>query len=212
MIHDPQSTEGMSFRRDRRAHIPRVSVKYEVAPGRFAVGEALEMSEGGLFILATRPVRPTSLIELEIRVLGEPTPIHAIARVVWTREVDEGGGRPAGMGVKLIDLEDAARGLIARLVAVRQPTMHGIGAPPILPAYAAPVVVRAMDPSIPFLLTTRKAPPVTRIPLRARDVAFRLLVAAALVAFAILGPRDSRGAATRGAHAAVTSPALAAAR
>src|SRR5580658_9113366 len=215
MITQQQSMERSRWsevRGDRRAHIPRVSVRYEAGPGRFVVGDALEMSEGGIFILATKPVRPKSLIEIEIRVLGEPSPILAIGRVVWTREVDEGEGRPTGMGVKLVDMDDAARALIARLVAVRQPTMHGIGAPPVLPAYAAPVIVRPPEPSIPFCLVTRKAPPVSRVPLRARDVFARPLVAAILLAFVILGPRDSRVAATHGASVTVTSPALAAAR
>jgi uncharacterized protein (TIGR02266 family) len=215
MIAQQQSMERTRWcevRRDRRAHIPRVSVRYEVGPGRFVVGDALEMSEGGIFILATKPVRPKSLIEVEIRVLGETSPILAIGRVVWTREVDGGEGRPTGMGVKLVDMEDAARALIARLVAVRQPTMHGIGVPPVLPAYAAPVVVRPMEASIPFYLVTRKGPPVSRVPLRARDVALRLLVAAGVLAFVILGPRDSGVEATHRASVAVTSAAIAATR
>jgi hypothetical protein len=183
-------------RRDRRVRVPGVSVRYEVEPGRVVSGDALEMSEHGMFIHAPKPVRARSLLEVEIRVLGEPSPIVAIGRVVLTREVDEGQGRPSGMGVKLIDLEDDARALIAQLVAVRQPTMYGIGDPshdPTAdPAYAAPAVVRPMQASIPFHLVTRKALPVSRVPLRARVVVARVLVAAVLLGFVILGPRDSR--------------------
>jgi hypothetical protein len=111
------------------------------------------------------------------------------------------------MGVKLIDLEDDARALIARLVAVRQPTMHGIGEatydPTADPAHAAPIVVRPMEASIPFHLVTRKALPVSHVPSRARVVVARVLAAAVLLGFVILGPRDSRVVGARGHEVAV---------
>ena len=89
-----------------------MSVGYEAQPGRLVFGDALEMSEGGMFVCAPKPLPARSLLEVEIRVLGEPSPIFAIGRVIWTREVDAGQGRPSGMGVKLIDLEDEARAVI----------------------------------------------------------------------------------------------------
>jgi uncharacterized protein (TIGR02266 family) len=166
MVTQPQEmerTRQKEARRDRRAHIPHVSVTYEAEPGRLVVGDALEMSQGGVFIRAPKPVAARSLIEIEVRVLGEPSPISAIGRVIWTREVDEGEGRPSGMGVRFIDMDDAARAVIAQLVAVRQPTMYGIGATPALPAQADPVAVRPMQASIPFCLVTRKGPPASRV-------------------------------------------------
>jgi uncharacterized protein (TIGR02266 family) len=209
-------------RRHRRAYIHRVSVRYELAPGRFIVSDALEMSLEGLFISASKPLPVGRLFEIEIRVMGEPLPLAAVGRVVWARNGEESDGKPTGMGVRLIDLDDASRALIGRLVAGRQETLHGLGphaftAPPVAvrargesewpklyprgshaaPSSPAVQELRATQPSIPFELVTRKVPSAAaRTPGRSSD-GTRLLAAAALLALVAFGPRDSAGAASR---------------
>ena len=220
-------------RRHRRAHIHRVSVRYELSPNRFIVSDALEMSVEGLFISASRPLPVGRLFEIEIRVLGEPLPIAAVGRVVWTREVDDGEEKPTGMGVRLIDLDDLSRDLIGRLVAGRRETLHGLGpyafasaAPPVArqagadgewpklyPRLSLPVsesphprAGRATEPSIPFDLVTRRVAPsaAARASGRSRD-GTRLLAVAALLGLVAFGPRDSAGAATRHRPALVSA-------
>ncbi len=211
---------GREERQHRRAYIPRVSVRYELAPSEFVVGDVLEMSLGGMFIQASRPLPVGRLLDAEIRVLGQPLPISAIGRVMWTRGANEGESRPTGMGVKLIDIESTSREVIGRLVAVRQQTMHGLGPAelgtssfqrqPVAPSLrAAPAAggvsgagsVRAPEANIPIYLVTRK---VARAPARSGG-AVRLLSMGALLGFAVIGPGDGAAA---GAMFPATSGAL----
>jgi hypothetical protein len=162
LLQEPQDK-----RKHRRAHIQRVSVRYELAPDHFILGDVLEMSVEGMFVHASKPLPVGRLFTLEIRVLGEALPIDAVGRVMWRREASETEkteNHPSGFGVKLVDLDEAASALLGRLVAVRQQTMSGIGSesPNCLPPRASEVSVpfnlvrppRATEPSIPFPLVT----------------------------------------------------------
>jgi hypothetical protein len=85
------------------------------------------MSQGGLFVRTSSPTAIGKRLSLEIVVLGEAASWPALGRVLWTRERDEGEDRPAGMGVKLIDVEEDVAAAIGRLVATREPTEPGVG-------------------------------------------------------------------------------------
>jgi hypothetical protein len=170
-------------RKHRRAHIQRVSVRYELAPDQFIVGDVVEMSVEGMFIQASRPLPVGRLFTLEIRVLGEPLPLDAVGRVIWRRETSDASEageteprakRPSGFGVKLVDLDEAGQELLGRLVVVRQQTMDGIGpaSPKRLPTRApepsSPFALarphRATEPSIPFPLVTPLRVPEASVP------------------------------------------------
>jgi uncharacterized protein (TIGR02266 family) len=113
-------------RSGRRAPISGVRVTYEGATGAKIEAEVLDLATGGLFIRTESPLATGKRIALDLHVTGEPGPWSALGRVVWSRPAAE-PGRPAGMGVKLIDVDDATVDAIARLVETREPTAPGVG-------------------------------------------------------------------------------------
>jgi uncharacterized protein (TIGR02266 family) len=121
----------------RRAPISGVRVTYEGATGAQIEAEVLDLATGGLFIRTEAPLSTGKRIALDLHILGEPGPWSALGRVVWSRPAAE-PGRPAGMGVKLIDVDDATIDLIARLVETREPTAPGVGK--VAPVTTAPIV------------------------------------------------------------------------
>jgi uncharacterized protein (TIGR02266 family) len=123
----------------KRAPISGVRVTYESAAGAQIEADVLDIAAGGLFIRTHVPLPVGKRIAVDITILGEPGPWSALGRVVWTREAAP--GRPAGMGVKLIDVDDATVEAIERLVDTREPTAPGVGGPPAPPG---------IDPAIEF--------------------------------------------------------------
>jgi hypothetical protein len=67
-------------------------------------------------VLTDKPLAVGKRITLEIQVPGNPASWTALGRVVWAREHPDGDDKPAGMGVKLIDVEDEALEAIERLI------------------------------------------------------------------------------------------------
>ncbi|MCL2448820.1 MAG: PilZ domain-containing protein [Polyangiaceae bacterium] len=112
-----------------RASLPGIRADYEGASGDPQRAEVLNLSGGGLFLLTDTPLAVGKRVALDVYVTGEPAPWSALGRVVWTRTASEGPERPAGMGVKLIDVEDAVVVTIARLIMTREPTEPGMGDP-----------------------------------------------------------------------------------
>jgi uncharacterized protein (TIGR02266 family) len=110
----------------RRAPISGVRVTYEGATGAKVEAEVLDLAMGGLFIRTESPLAAGKRIALDLHILGEPGPWSALGRVIWARPAAE-PGRPAGMGVKLIDVDDATLEAIERLVETREPTAPGVG-------------------------------------------------------------------------------------
>ncbi len=113
-------------RSGRRAPISGVRVTYEGATGAKIEAEVLDIAAGGLFIRTESPLATGKRIALDLHVAGEAGPWSALGRVVWCRQTAE-PGRPAGMGVKLIDVDDATLDAISRLVETREPTAPGVG-------------------------------------------------------------------------------------
>ena len=113
----------------RRARIAGVRVTYESATGERVETDARDLARGGLFVRTSNPLSIGKRISLEIQIIGEPGPWSALGRVVWIRE-NGGQDLPAGMGVKLIDVEDTVVATIDRLVETRERTEPGVGEPP----------------------------------------------------------------------------------
>jgi uncharacterized protein (TIGR02266 family) len=108
---------GMQERRAAlRARVSGVLGTYDRAGERIEA-EVLDLGRGGVFVATTKPVSIGKRLSLEIR-FAEGATWGAVGRVVWTRDATSAGG-PPGMGVKLIDVEDAAMEAIDRMVAVR---------------------------------------------------------------------------------------------
>lgn len=164
----------------RRARIAGVRVTYESATGDHVETDALNLGPGGLFVRSAKQLAVGKRISLEIQVAGELVPWSALGRVVWTRERDEGERRPAGMGVKLIDVEDSVVTTIERLVAGREPT-EAVPADAALPA-RDPAAIGAES----SVEATPPAPVVQVAPSRERTI---LGVGAAAAPVEQSGPR-----------------------
>jgi len=126
----------------RRTPISGVKVTYESASGEQIEAEVLDLASGGVFIRTEAPLPVGKRIAVDLTVVGEPAPWSALGRVVWVRAAGE-PGRPAGMGVKLIDMDDATLQAIERLVETREPTAPGVG--DVSPVVVAPVIEAAPD-------------------------------------------------------------------
>jgi uncharacterized protein (TIGR02266 family) len=123
----------------KRAPISGVRVTYEGATGSHIEAEVLDLASGGLFIRTDAPLATGKRLALDLTIVGEPGPWSALGRVVWSRPTAE-PGRPAGMGVKLIDVDDATLDAIERLVDTREPTAPGVGSATKVPAVKVPAV------------------------------------------------------------------------
>jgi uncharacterized protein (TIGR02266 family) len=111
----------------RRAALPGVRATFEGAAGQRQQADVPNLGQGGLFLQTDSPLPVGKRLSLEIHVIGQPAPWSALARVVWARWLagDEG---PAGMGVKLIDVEDEVSEAIGRLVERLSP-MQSLAVP-----------------------------------------------------------------------------------
>jgi uncharacterized protein (TIGR02266 family) len=141
----------------RRARVSGVRVTIENATGQRLEAQAFDLSRGGLFVRTDGRVAIGKRISLEIQVDGQPSVWPALGRVVWVRSSADGPDRPAGLGVTLIDVDDAVSQAIDRLVesaerfdrasggrsAGHARTIFGMGA---LPATHVPV-----RPSVPIV-------------------------------------------------------------
>lgn len=127
----------------RRARLSGVHVTYESAAGDRVEGEVRDLAAGGLFICTAAPLAVGKRIALDLHVAGEEGPWAALGRVVWTRPASEGDDKPAGMGVKLIDVDDVGVAAIQRLVEARERTEPGLGSDGAPNAPAAPIVAVA---------------------------------------------------------------------
>jgi len=93
-------------------------------------GELHDIGRGGMFIATKSPLPAGKRIDVEVH--GQASPITGMGRVIWVRAAAQ-GDLPAGMGVKFIDVDDAALAAIDKLVGlkknVRERTVLGIAAP-----------------------------------------------------------------------------------
>lgn len=103
----------------RRADLKRkVSLKFKEFRG-FLAEYSKNISAGGMFIRTEEPQPPGSRFDFELTLDEDYTLIHGLGEVVWVRSRDEGPERPAGMGVRFLDLDEKSRDLIDRIVAER---------------------------------------------------------------------------------------------
>ncbi len=139
-------------RSGRRAAIAGVRVTYESAAGGRVESDVVDLAAGGLFVKTDAPLHVGQRIAVDLVVLGESSPWSALARVVWVRAEAESAEKPAGMGVKLIDTDDAMLASIERLLDTREPTVPGLGSvppvAPVAPAGALPPPPAGREPTL----------------------------------------------------------------
>ncbi len=129
----------------RRARLSGVRVTYEGATGQVHEAEVADLSREGVFIATAHPTAVGKRLSLDIQVAGEAGSWPALGRVVWVRSRDEGDELPAGMAVKIIDIEEAIAVAIDRLIEARERTEPGLGgAETAPPAREKPLRERTM--------------------------------------------------------------------
>lgn len=74
------------------------------------------ISPTGMFITAKSPEPPGSVLDFEFRLGDGFEIIQGKGEVVWTRVVAEGPHRPAGMGIRFLELSEGSKELIYRIV------------------------------------------------------------------------------------------------
>jgi uncharacterized protein (TIGR02266 family) len=90
-------------------------------------GRGLDLGEGGIFVQADKLSDVGSRLSLEVHLAGEPAVWTAGGRVIWVRDLASKDGRPHGMGVEFVDVDDAGRTAIARVLARDAPAGPGEG-------------------------------------------------------------------------------------
>lgn len=101
---------------------PRLDLASQVAL-RFAdlerrvSAQALNISARGMFI-RSREARPAgSPLAFELSLSGAGRPIQGAAEVVWSRRFELAADRPAGMGIRFLDLDEKSRSKLQSFMA-----------------------------------------------------------------------------------------------
>jgi hypothetical protein len=127
----------------RRARLSGVRVTYEGATGEVHEADVANLSREGLFVASAHPPAVGKRLSLDIQVAGEEGSWPALGRVVWIRSRDEDDS-PAGMAVKIIDIEESIAAAIDRLIEARERTEPGLGGEAAPPAREKPLRERTM--------------------------------------------------------------------
>ena len=93
----------------------RITLKFQHRDG-FVNEYAANISLKGMFITAWVPEPCGSVFLFEVQVADRQRLIHGVGEVVWVREAEESPGRPSGMGVRFLKLDDASREVINGMV------------------------------------------------------------------------------------------------
>jgi uncharacterized protein (TIGR02266 family) len=155
----------------RRAILPGVRATFEGATGQRQQADVPNLGQGGLFLQTDSPLPIGKRLSLEVHVIGQAAPWAALGRVVWARWLagDEG---PAGMGVKLIDVEDDVSAAIGKLVERLSPLQPPIVIPDAPPSRPSVPGAGSLPPPSSMLVAPlvqpRRAPALQRPPTMAQ--------------------------------------------
>lgn len=100
---------------EKRVPIERkIDLRFDNFEG-LVTGVSTNLSASGMFIQSSNPEPADTEFVFALRI-EEWSPIQGTAKVAWTRLQSEGPERPAGMGVKFLDLDAQSRRMIRWLV------------------------------------------------------------------------------------------------
>lgn len=107
-------------RKDRRTLLS-VKIRYKSATLEdFIERYSNDISRGGVFIKAKKPLAVGTLLKFEFLLQDQSTLIHGVGRVVWRRDESEADSdNPAGMGIKFIKMDPESRSVVQRIVEDR---------------------------------------------------------------------------------------------
>jgi uncharacterized protein (TIGR02266 family) len=104
-------------RRGPRTAVDGARVTCAGASGERVRGRGLDVGEGGIFVQVDKVLDVGEWLSLEVQLAEASAPWAAGGRVIWVRELAGKDGKPRGMGVAFVDLHDAARAAIRRVLA-----------------------------------------------------------------------------------------------
>jgi len=107
-------------RKDKRTLLS-LKIRYKSATLEdFIERYSSDISRGGVFIKAKKPLAVGTLLKFEFILQDQSTLIHGVGRVVWRR--DDAGADPAnptGMGIKFIKMDPESRSVVQRIAEDR---------------------------------------------------------------------------------------------
>ncbi|MGB3053118.1 MAG: TIGR02266 family protein [Polyangiales bacterium] len=103
-------------RKDKRTLLS-LKIRYKSATLEdFIERYSTDISRGGVFIKAKKPLAVGTLLKFEFMLQDESTLIHGVGRVVWRREVTDASPQDlAGMGIKFIKMDSDSRAVVERI-------------------------------------------------------------------------------------------------
>ncbi len=107
-------------RKDKRTLLS-LKIRYKSASLEdFIERYSSDISRGGVFIKAKKPLAVGTLLKFEFILQDQSTLIHGVGRVVWRRE-GEGTDpdNPSGMGIKFIKMDPESRSVVQRIAEDR---------------------------------------------------------------------------------------------
>ncbi|MFL6199051.1 MAG: TIGR02266 family protein [Thermoanaerobaculia bacterium] len=93
----------------------QVTFKFERFAG-FISEYSANISPTGMYITTNQPEPPGSVLAFEFQLGDGFEIIQGKGEVVWIRAIAEGPGRPAGMGIRFLELSEGSKELIYRIV------------------------------------------------------------------------------------------------
>lgn len=108
--------QGRERRQQERVALERpIRVRYRLFQ-EFIEEMSANISTGGMFIATDEPREPGSQFNVEFSLEDGFTFIEGRVEVAWIRSETAGTARPAGMGVRFLDLEETGQALVAKIV------------------------------------------------------------------------------------------------
>ncbi len=104
-------------RENARADV-EIEVRYRTAQ-EFLADYSRNISGGGIFIRTVKPLPLNQGVHLRFTLPGVPHQFDVSGIVVWSNPGSGRNALPAGMGVKLIDLDEQSKQLIAEYVKTK---------------------------------------------------------------------------------------------
>ncbi len=107
-------------RKDRRTLLS-LKIRYKSATLEdFIERYSNDISRGGIFIKAKKPLAVGTLLKFEFILQDQSTLIHGVGRVVWRRdEAEADTDNPSGMGIKFIKMDPESRSIVQRIAEGR---------------------------------------------------------------------------------------------
>lgn len=112
---------------DNRRSSPRVDAEFEVtahSENNFYQGLSENLSDGGLFFETYQSHRIGDRLDVRFTLPGSDVAIEAGVEVRWLRPHNPLSDTPAGIGVRFISLDPAARAEIERFTRKRNPLFY----------------------------------------------------------------------------------------